>query len=138
MADRMVTEAFWGYQSFVLKSAVVAERGKLACWDTADGALVKGAVAATLVPVGIFMNSLTGDGVKTVLVQLFKEIRGIWWDNDTVAPVTAAMRGQICFIKDDQTVTSDDTGASALGMVMAVDTIKGVLVHSDYPFVPGA
>ena len=138
MAERAVIKAYWAYHQFVLADGVVAEKGKLACIDTTDGSVTKGATSATLIPLGLFAESLTGDGELLVNVELFEEIVARWWVNDTVAPVTADLLGQICFIKDDQTVTADDTGASPLGMILAVDTAKGVLVHSRYPFVPAA
>lgn len=133
MAERMVTEAHWGYYAFVLANAEVAEKGKLACFDTANnGVLVKGKDAAGLVPIGIFAESLTGDGVKRVQVKLHREVQMTWWANDNVAAVAAADRGGLCYIKDDQTVSSDDTGRSVAGRVMDVSTAKGVLVLFDF------
>lgn len=129
MAERMLTEAHWGYYAFVLANAEVAEKGKLACFDTANnGVLVKGKAAAGLVPIGIFAESMTGDGVKRVQVKLHREIQMTWWANDNVAAVAAADRGGLCYIKDDQTVSSDDTDRSVAGMVMDVSSAKGVLV----------
>jgi hypothetical protein len=134
MADRMVTEAVWGYHDFVLKSATVAERGKLAVIDTADGSITKGGAAATLLPLGIFMQSLTGDGVKKVQVQMFHPINARWWENDAAGtPAVAADVGKAAYIKDDQTVTRATTG-SVLGLILEVSTQKGVLVYSSYPF----
>jgi hypothetical protein len=134
MAERMVTKAYWGYHLYTLKSGVLAEKGKMAAIDTADGSVTKGATSTTLIPLGIFAETLTGNGTLQIQVELFEEIVGRWWNNDTGAAVTAAMLGQACYIKDDQTVTSLSTGASKAGTVMAVDAIKGVLVHSIYPF----
>lgn len=136
MADRMVTEAVWGYQDFVLTNAVVAERGKLACLDTATGLVTKGAATAGLLPIGVFMQSKTGDGIKTIQVQLFYPINARWWDNDTAAAFVAADAGKIAYVKDDQTVQK--AGAVSLGLVLRVDTAKGVLVYSSYPFAPDA
>ena len=129
----MVREAHWGYYAFVLANAEVAERGHIVCIDTGNnGNIVVGQSAAGLIPIGIAMESLTGDGVKTLQVKLFKEIQATWWVNDTVAAVTAAMRGQLCYLKDSETVSSDNTGRSIAGMVLAVDASKGVLVHFGY------
>ncbi len=134
MTDRMVTEAVWGYQDFVLKSGVLAERGKLAVIDTADGSITKGGTAATLLPLGLWMQTLTGDGVKKIQVQLFHPINARWWDNDTAGtPAVAADVGKAAYIKDDQTVTRATTG-SVLGLILAIDASKGVLVYSSYPF----
>lgn len=132
MADRMVTRAAWGYQDFVLKSGVQAERGKIACIDSADGSITKGAASATLIPLGIFVNTVLGDGVKTVTVEMWQEIGLRWWINDTVAAVVAADLGTVVFMKDDQTVSGDGTGRSPLGIVLKLDTVKGVLVYTTY------
>jgi hypothetical protein len=129
--DRMVIEAHWGYYPFVLKNGDVAEKGKLACLDRATAGIVrKGATATGLVPVGVFNESLTGDGVKKISVKLFDEIRAIWWTNDSTTPLTANDIGDPCYIKDDVTVSGDNTGRSLAGMVLAVDSAKGVLVYS--------
>lgn len=134
MAERMVIEKAIGYFDFILKSGVTAERGKLAVFDTTDGSVTKGSLATTLIPLGLFMNTVVGDGTKVVTVQFFHEIAARWWVNDTVDPLVLADRGTLAYIKDDQTVTGTATGASALGLVFAVDTLKGVLVYSAYQF----
>ncbi len=43
------------------------------------------------------------------------------YDNDSVAPVTRTSIMSACYIKDDVTVSSDDTGRSAAGTVVDVD-----------------
>lgn len=135
MTERMVREAQWGYIPLTLKSGEAAEKGKLACLDTtSNGQIVKGKTAAGLIPLGIFMESMTGDGTKKVQIRLFHEIRAIWWNNDTTAPVTAAEIGSLASIKDDQTVSADDTGRSVAGLVLAVDSAKGVLIYASLPF----
>jgi hypothetical protein len=83
-------------------------------------------------PLGIFTESLTGDGVKRIQVRMFHEISLFWWSNDTVAPVLAANIGDPVYIKDDQTVSLTSTGASALGIAFQVDSVLGVLVYSTY------
>lgn len=136
MTERMVREAHWGYIALPLKSGELAEKGKLACIDTGDGGkIVKGRTAAGLIPFGVFQETLTGDGTKTVKIRLFAEIRALWWNNDSGGtPVTAADVGTIAAIVDDQTVSADDTGRSAAGLVLAVDAAKGVLVYAALPF----
>lgn len=135
MTERMIREASWNYIPLVLKSGEVAEKGKLACLDTANnGALVAGKTAVGLVPIGIFAETLTGDGVKTISVQMFHELKMFWWVNDTVSAVTAADIGLLVSIKDAQTVSHDATGRSVAGLAMAIDSAKGVLVLSS-PFL---
>lgn len=137
MTERMVIEANWGYYPFVLKSGEAAEKGKMACLDTvASGQVVKGAASTTLIPIGIFMESLTGDGVKKIQVKLFQEVKAFWWTNDGTAPVAADDIGTFAFIKDDVTVSMDDTGRSAAGLILAVDSAKGVLIYHPLPTAP--
>lgn len=133
MAERMVIRAAWGYHDFILKSGVVAEKGKICCIDTTDGSITKGAASATLIPLGVFVSSLTGDGVKTVQVEMFQEIGLRWWNNDATTPVVVADLGTVVFMKDDQTVSGDGTSRSPMGCALALDTVKGVLVYTAYP-----
>lgn len=129
MTERMMTEAHWGYYAFVLANLEVAEKGKLAVFDTANnGVLVNAKSAVGLVPIGIFAESMTGDGVKRIQVKLHRELQMTWWTNDSVAPVSANDRGQLCYLKDNVTVSADDTDRSVAGMVMDVHATKGVLV----------
>ncbi len=136
MTERMKIEAHWGYKDFVLKSGVLAERGKLACLDTTEsGKVVAGKASTTLIPIGWFYETLTGDGVKIVQVMLFDEIRLGWWDNDAGAPLGAADILHPCYILDDHTMTATATGHSLGGIVMGVDSAKGVLVYSGLPLM---
>lgn len=133
MAERMVTEAHWGYYAFVLANGEVAERGKLACIDTANGGIIiKGKAAAGLIQLGIFHESLTGDGVKKVQVKLHREIQATWWDNDGTSPVALTDRGKLCYMKTDAMVSIDGTSRSVAGLVLDVVAAKGVLVHFGY------
>ena len=136
MTERMSIKAYWAYQQFTLTTGVLAEKGKIAVVNTATGLVTKGGLATTYLPLGVFAETLTGDGVKKVQVELWEEIVGRWWVNDTVAPITAAMLGKAAYIKDDQTVSATSTGASVLGAVLAVDAVKGVLVRSGFTGFP--
>jgi hypothetical protein len=136
MTERQKIEAHWGYKPFVLKSGVVAEKGKMACLDTTEsGKVVAGKPSTTLIPIGWFQETMTGDGVKTISVMLFDEVRLGWWDNDTGAPLAAADILHPCFILDDHTMTATATGHSQGGIVMAIDASKGVLVYSGLPML---
>jgi hypothetical protein len=131
--ERMVTEAHWGYRAFALANGEVAERGKLAFIDTANnGIIVAGKSAAGLIPLGIFHESLTGDGVKKVQIKLHQELQATWWNNDGVAALDITDRGQLCYVLDSETVSADATGRSVAGIVLDVDAAKGVLVHFGY------
>jgi hypothetical protein len=132
MAERMTIQANWGYYDFILKSGVSAERGNIAVIDTADGSVTNAGPGTGLLPLGIFQRSITGDGVATVQVKMWREIIAYWFDNDTGGtPVTIAKRGQLAYLKDAHTVTLVATGSVA-GMVLDVNTAKGVLVLFGY------
>lgn len=132
--ERMLREAHWGYISLRLKAGELAEKGKLACFDlSANGIIVKGRAATTLIPLGVFHETKLGNGTDTVHIKCFNEIRGVWWDNDTVAPIGSEDVGTLAAIKDDVTVSADQTGRSKLGLILAVDSSKGVLVYSPLP-----
>lgn len=139
MTERMTIEANWGYFPFVLKSASVAEKGHMACIDTTQsGKVVPGATSATLIGIGIFQESFTGDGVKKISVKLFDELKLHWWDNDGTSPVAADDIGSFAYIKDSHTVSMDDTGRSLAGLVLGVDSSKGALIHHTLPAAPPA
>src|SRR5262245_42618888 len=53
-----------------------------------------------------------------------------WWANKGGDLVTAAMRGLVCYIEDDQTVRLTATGSSVAGRVIRLDTALGVLVRT--------
>ena len=115
---------------FVLKNAEVAFKGNMACIDTSIGEVVPGATSTTLVPIGVFTENLTGDGTALVNVSLFNNLWAYWFTNDTGTPVVAGDIGSSCYIKDATTVTGDNTGTSVAGLVVRLDTLKGVLVSS--------
>jgi hypothetical protein len=128
--ERMLVEADWGYYAFVLGVGVVVEKGKLAVFDTANsGALINATAAPDLFGIGVFAESMTGDGVKRVQVKLHREIQATWWDNDAGgSPVALTDRGKVCYYKTNTKVTMDDAGAVA-GVVLDVQSAKGVLVY---------
>jgi hypothetical protein len=136
--DRMLIEAHWGYYAFVLGAGVVVEKGKLACFDTVNGgALVNATAAPGLYNIGIFTESMTGDGVKRVQVKLHREIQATWWENDTAAPVAITDRGKNCYLKNATTVTiTGGATASVAGVVYDVQTAKGVLVYFPMTGIP--
>lgn len=130
MAQRMKRIETWGYAEFVLTNAVAVEKGEMVCLDTSTaGEVTKGAVSATLRPIGYADSDLTGDGTLKLRIQLFKEIRLHWWDNDTGTAVAATDIGDVCYIEDDRTVTAATTGRSIAGRVWGIDATNGVLVE---------
>lgn len=130
MAER--SEAFKVVNALkvVLQSGVVAEKGKVACIDTATGEAVVSQSGAGLVPFGWFDESFTGDGTKKIKVNLFREKRLAFFLNSAPANnVTEADIGSVCYLAAAaSTVTTDATGASVAGRVWLVDSV-GVYVE---------
>lgn len=130
MAERSVIEEEWAYGEFVLTTATVAEKGKMAVGDVSTAGEVKPGTADTdLVPLGWFDQTLTGDGVKKVRVRFFRPKKLTWWVNDGTNPVLAADVFSDVYIVNDTTVSILATGRSKAGKAFKVDTVKGVLVE---------
>jgi hypothetical protein len=117
-----------------LTSGVLAEAGKMACFDTSTGKVTKGGTSTTLVPIGTFAETKTGTGTNKVQVDLARHIELVVWANDD-APnaVTVAHRGGACYIKDDMTVSASSASStrSQAGMVFDVYT-DGVAVLAGF------
>lgn len=129
MAERLTRQARWSRFKRILKNATVAEKGQLACLDTADGALVPASVATTLRPIGTFEESFTGDGVKIATVKLFYEVELALFANASVGPVADANVGANCYIHSASAeVSMTATGKSIAGRVWGVIT-AGVWVE---------
>lgn len=127
--ERIITEDQGGYRTLPLANGEVAERGKLACIDTANGGvIVVGKAATGLIPIGIFMESFTGNGTRGIHIKVHREYQGTWWSNDTAGLITAADRGKAVYMKDAETVSLTATGRSFVGMVLDVSPTDGVLV----------
>lgn len=121
----------------VLDSGQVAVKGQRACIDTATGRLkVAAAAIATLIPIGVFTENLTGDGTLQTLVLLDDEIAARMWDNDTNPnSVTAADVGSVCYLKDGKTVTKSSSGNSVAGIVLGIDgATSRVIVVAGLPW----
>jgi len=132
--ERMISEDQGGYRTLTLANGETVERGKLVAIDTANaGVIVKAKPAAGIVPIGIAMETLVGDGVKQLHIKFHREYQGTWWENDTTTPATVADRGKRCYVKDDETVSMDGTGRSPAGMVLDVSPTEGVLVVFGLP-----
>lgn len=132
MAERQIREANWGYKQFILTNAKVAYKGNMACLDLSTGEVVPGEEQTDLIPIGWFMENLTGDGTLLVNVRLFQETVGAWWVNDD-APndVQDSDVGNTCYIAGPYAVSMDSNSSarSIAGRILAVDSLKGVLVQ---------
>ena len=68
-------------------STAAAVKGEEACIDTSTGLLTVGGTSTTLLPVGRFAETLTGDGVKKCRVTLPNSFVCEVWNNDAVVAV---------------------------------------------------
>ncbi|MBA3841105.1 MAG: hypothetical protein H0X39_00520 [Actinobacteria bacterium] len=128
--SRLSSNERWTYRQFPLAVGYKAFKNGVAVVDLATGLFRPGAAAKGLFVAGKFEEDIDATSVSKLVninFSIEKEIE--WWPNDTVAPVTLAMRGQLCFLLDDQTVTSSTAGASVAGRVWDVDAAKGVAVE---------
>jgi hypothetical protein len=100
-------------------------QGSLVCLN-ASGLLVPGSTATTLRALGraeeTKVSGASGVTRCKVSTGVFK------YANDGGDPVTAAARGAVCYITDDQTVSITSTGKSVAGVVVEVDS-DGVWVN---------
>lgn len=104
----------------VLRNAAVAEKGNIACIDTTDGLVVPGAVATTLVPIGWFEETLTGNGTALIGVTLFTEVECAVMINSSTGPVADADVGKVCYLHSAFEVSMTATGKSVAGRVMGI------------------
>lgn len=117
----------WTKKQLPLAVGYKAYKNGVAVIDLATGNIRPGAAAKGLFVAGVFDEDIDATSVtKLVNVNFGLEKEIIYYANDTVAPVTAAMRGQLAYILDDQTATSASAGASVLGRIWDVDAVKGV------------
>lgn len=129
--ERTTRVEVWRFVEHVLADGEKAEKGHMACVDLTSGELVVGQDASTsLVPIGTFARSLTGDGVAKARVRLFKDVELHRFDNDgspnALDPVDDFLSP--CYIKDSKTVSALGTDRSVAGRVWAVTT-AGVLIE---------
>lgn len=129
MAERMTRREAWSYFEHTLANTEVAEKGNVACIDTASGEIVAGQTGDGLLPIGYFDETRTGNGTAKVRVRLFREI---WVDRfaNAGAPnaVAASDIGSFCYLAGPATVTMAASGNSIAGRVWGVSS-AGVLVQ---------
>jgi len=119
--------------TYVLKSGDVAKHHGVAYGNPSTGQ-VQTTIAASLVVLGVFdipkmaendtVGQVTGDGTLTVDVDFCRERDGKWYTNDGTNPVTTLFTTAYGLANDVACTVS--TGHTALGLVLALDTTKGV------------
>lgn len=117
-------------RSVPLLADAVIYKGALVC-SNAAGWGVRGAVAATLKPLGRALETVNNTGGANGARSVPVEAGVFRWANDSAAAVTRAHIGAACYVLDDQTVSSshDTNNRSEAGIVYDVDTV-GVWVRT--------
>jgi hypothetical protein len=120
-----------------LASGNVAFKGGIAAIRLADGLVVPGTASGAIRVIGHFTENVDATAAaKPVEVDFDREFRARLWDNSSADAVVAADIGSLCYVEDDQTVSSvPATGAAPAGIVWGVDS-RGVLVEMVAPQLP--
>lgn len=112
--------------SYPLAIGQTVWEGGVACYDSAAfGVVKKAAVSTTLVPIGIFRQSVdnsAGGATVPVGVELFEEKSIFWYDSVTSGgTVTVANLFQTLYLASDHEVTTTSTGASIAGRMFSIN-----------------
>ena len=121
--ERMRSLAEYGYINATLASGKIGYAGTLAFWDNAGN--VVPAAGSGLVFAGIFDK--TYDASSGAVACRLQIVQGaIWCEND--GNITTSHVGRAAYAIDNQTVGLAGSARSELGTILAVDSIRGVLV----------
>jgi len=105
--------------SWKLTNGAAAVKGEEACLDTSTGLLTVVSASTTLLSVGRFAETMTGNGTTKCRVQLPMGIMAELWNNDdSPNDVAADDVGNTCYMKDGKTVSTLSTSRSAAGIVV--------------------
>jgi hypothetical protein len=124
----------WTHRRFTLKAGTKAWRNGAAVIELSSGK-VKPAVSATgLKFLGIFDETIDatsagplGSADQPVNVNLIRERWIRWFAND--GTIDSADVGSDAYLSDDQTVSLNSTNQCLVGVILEVDTTKGVAVE---------
>ncbi len=124
--------------AFTLAFGQVVYQGLAAAIDLTTGTVKNGTGGnKNLRVIGRFERDYDAtSGAISCVVQLDRPITANYFDNDTVAPVTAAYTGQLVYLKDNHTATLTATNNSVAGICWGVATVDGasrVLVEGVAP-----
>lgn len=128
--ELMLSEEQWYRQTFPLRAGKKAWKGALMIGDPVAGNVVPGVASAGMVFLGrcaATIDNTNGTGNTPVVINLVKERSLLWCAND--ASITIANLFQTAYIDDDNSVGLTSSGHTALGIIMAVSAIDGVLVQ---------
>jgi hypothetical protein len=99
-----------------LTNAAVAEKGQIACVDTATGLIIVGATGATTyVPIGYFEEDLTGTGSNLVSIVLFEEITVHYLTPSATGTPVATDLMKILYLRASPEVSTTATTSSVAG-----------------------
>lgn len=135
-ADRSVSVDRWSQRDFTLTSGKVAYRGAVAAIKLGTGEVVPGTGASDELPIGRFARFIDAtSAAKSVPVALFRDVTAHWFVNGD--SMVATDIGATVYLDDDQTALLTSTGGAVtrLGMLWAVDSVRGVLVEP-FPAFP--
>jgi hypothetical protein len=128
--SRQSSHERWTHHLFPLTATTKAFKNGRAVIDLSTGKVRPAAAGQGLLHIGKFDEDIDASSVeKPVNVNLEIEIEVEWLENDTASPVLLTQRGQLCYLLDDQTVTSAAAGLAVAGRVWDVDSVKGVAVQ---------
>lgn len=132
MTDRQRLRLSVDTLSRPLTIGAVAVKGEMACLNTSTGKFDVGQASTTLLPMGYFIESVTGDGTTETVIRLFAPTWLDYFVNDSGTPVAATDIGNECYILDGKTVSMSSAGStrSKAGRVLDVSSSKGVGVQA--------
>ncbi len=131
-------KATWGRMTWILTGSKVYQGSRIGMImsGASKGKVTKYTATANLFYLGVaYLGSANGSidataADKALQVDLDLELTGMSWRPQGATPVAAANIFQKCFFADDNTIVpgTSDLGVAPAGRVMAVDSVKGVLV----------
>jgi hypothetical protein len=113
-----------------MRDNVVINRGNIVCLDASGNALegttvAGGAVICAGRSIAKYDNTVTGHATGAIAVQI--EVGEMEWINSSVAPITAAMIGQPCYVENEFTVSATSQG----GKLVIAGIVADLPVKSD-------
>ncbi len=129
----------WGKMTWILTGAKVYQGSRIGMIVTGanKGKVTKFTAASNLFYLGTaYLGSANGSldatsADKALQVEFDRELTGMQWRPNGATPVSGTTHLlQKCYFADDNTVVpgTSDLGVALAGRVMAVDSVKGVLV----------
>lgn len=92
-----------------------------ACLNTATGKVTIASALTTLIPIGRFRESFTGDDTKKIEIELFQEIELYAYKNDGAGLVGAANLLTNVYLVNSTTVSTVATSRSVAGRPWKID-----------------